>query len=149
MPNVNDIYASPWLRATDLRGQIVPVQISKANAEQVRQRDGTTVTKIVLAFVGKQKRLILNKTQALAIAAALGDQTEDWPGAHIQLREGRAHNGKPTIVVMVANPPAPQPAPAAAPEPRVEEGRNGDGPSDDPLAEREAETGQQAEKPDS
>ena len=132
-------------------------------ARPIRQRDGSTAPKIVLGFVGKQKRLILTKTQGLAISAALGDRTEGWPGAQLQLREGRVHNGKPTIIVIVSGALASSPTSATvpAPEPEVQgapkderpgEGRgdsSGSGRDDgrrnpdfsrDPLAEWEEET---------
>ena len=67
--------------------------------------------KAIIAFERAHKRLILNKTQAQAIAAILRSETfADWSGQKIQLSAGRAPNGKDTVVVSQA------PAPHAPPE---------------------------------
>ena len=111
MPKVSQIYASPWLRAADLLGSTVTVTVARVSAEEVRQRDNTTSPRIIPDFASKQKRLILNKTQARSLAAALGDEAADWRGARITLRPGTAHNGLPTIIAGLANGADPAPAP--------------------------------------
>ena len=127
MPKVSCTYASPWLNAVDLQGRTVTVTIAGAVEEEIRQRDNTTLPRIVLAFIGKKKRMILNKTQATALAGALGDEAADWRGARITLRPGTAHNGLPTLIVGLAN----GADPASAPEPTETEDAD-----PDPLAER-------------
>ena len=114
MPKVSRTYASPWLNAADLQGRTVTVTVAGAVEEEIRQRDNTTLPRIVLAFIGKQKRMILNKTQATALAGALGDEAADWRGAKITLSTGRARNGLPTIIVGLANGTEPAPAPEPA-----------------------------------
>ena len=44
-------------------------------------------TKPVLYFEEKEKGLVLNKTNANTIAAAYGEETDDWVGAEIVLYE--------------------------------------------------------------
>lgn len=98
--SVADIYPSPWLRADDLRGHSARVQVSEAMVEELRQRDGSKETKIVLSFMGKQKKLALNKTQAMAMVKITGSEYyEDWPGAVIMLSPAQAPNGQATIAI--------------------------------------------------
>lgn len=98
--SVSDLYPSPWLKAEDLRGHSARVQISEAAVEEVRQRDGTSQAKIILSFMGKTKRLILNKTQAVAMVSITGSEYyDDWPGSVVMLSPARAPNGQNTIAI--------------------------------------------------
>ena len=100
---VSDLFPSKWLCADDLAGRAVVVQIAQVSLEEIRQRDGKNELKAVVAFERAHKPLILNKTQAQAIAAIVRSETfADWPGQRIQLSAGRAPNGKPTIAVSQA-----------------------------------------------
>lgn len=80
--------------------------------------------KVTVSFVERPKKLILNKTNARAIAHALGPETDDWRGAAVvmgveNVKVGR--NTVPSIRVKSATArngqrpqqPAVQPAPAA------------------------------------
>ena len=97
---VSELYPSPWLRADDLQGRTVTVTVGRVAIEDIRQRDGETQPRAVLAFAGKRKRLILNKTQCEAMASATGSERfDDWTGATVTLRPGTAPNGKPTVIV--------------------------------------------------
>lgn len=71
---------SDYLKASDLPRRKVPVTI--ALCELVEFDDGN---KLVLSFEGKDKRLVLNKTNAASIAAALGDDAHDWVGREIAI----------------------------------------------------------------
>ncbi len=94
-----DFYSSPWLSASDL-SRPVRVAISEWKIEEVRQRDGTKVRKVALAFAGKKKRLLLNFTQGKAGEAAWGEALEGWIGKQCILQPGRAENGKDTIMLV-------------------------------------------------
>jgi hypothetical protein len=50
-------------------------------------RDVGDDTKPVAYFEGKDKGLVLNKTNSNTISAAYGDETDDWVGAEIVLYE--------------------------------------------------------------
>lgn len=85
--NVTDVYGanSQWLKAEDLKGSKPVVEI-----ETVTVRDNTyngeTKKQIVLSFLGKEKQLGLNRTNAIRIAQLIG--TEDfkaWAGYRIRL----------------------------------------------------------------
>lgn len=78
-----DIFAalpSKFLKASDLQGREAPVQIREVKLENIRGNKTP-----VLYFERKTKGLILNKTNAAAIAAIYGAETDDWPGKSLIL----------------------------------------------------------------
>jgi hypothetical protein len=81
--NINAAFPSTYIMASDLNGQTVTVTIREVKIEQIgRERD----SKPVLYFVGKEKGLVLNKTNARKIAGIVGDaDTENWTGAKIAI----------------------------------------------------------------
>ena len=96
---VSEAFPSEWLRATDLPKPYT-VKIAGVTFEELRTPDGKTRMAAVVAFEGAHKRLVLNVTQARAIAAVVGSEAfDDWPGHAVVLSAGRAPNGKDTIVV--------------------------------------------------
>ena len=97
---VSDVYPSPWLRPEDLAGAARRVQVEEVTVESFRQPNGASQEKIVVAFVGKKKRLICNVTQARALAEVSGsDEIDRWRGLVVVLTPARASNGKATIAV--------------------------------------------------
>lgn len=70
---ISDEFPSAYLKASDLGGR--EVRLTMANVE--REKIGTD-TKPILYFKGKEKGLVLNKTNAYAIGDAYGEDTEDW-----------------------------------------------------------------------
>lgn len=93
-------YQSPWLTCADLAGRPRRLTIADWTVENVRQRDGTEVRKVAVAFAGARKRLLLNHTQARVIDSALGD-LENWPGKLIILQPARTAGGQQTIEITV------------------------------------------------
>jgi len=108
--NIRNQFPSPWVSADDLGDKKFELVIAGVTLEEVHDRQtNKKVQKVVVAFVGAKKRLILNKTNGLAFANICGsDETDDWKGKKVSLRAGKAHNGKQTIVVEPAavQPPA-------------------------------------------
>lgn len=72
-------FPSKYLRAADLQGRDVTVTIERVEMADIGDGD----EKPVIYFRGKEKGLVLNKTNAGSISDALGDETEDWTGAAI------------------------------------------------------------------
>lgn len=70
---MNDIYPSKYLKADDLQGREVRVTMSNVELEKIGDDN-----KPVLYFKGKDKGVVLNKTNASTISIAYGDDTEDW-----------------------------------------------------------------------
>ncbi len=99
--NLKQIFPSPWIDPDDLAGRRVEVVIAGAEIVEVHnRRTNEKEERLALRFERATKRMLLNKTQAFAIADITGSvETDTWAGHHIALRAGRAPNGKPTIVV--------------------------------------------------
>ena len=112
MDTVSEVYPSKWLRADDLQGRSVTVVISACSLEAVRQRDGSEQKRLVLSMKAKEKRFILNKTQARTMADLAGtEHFSEWPGAVVVLSPARAPNGQGTIAITA---PAREPADKSA-----------------------------------
>lgn len=54
---VSEIYQSAWLKAEDLQGAPRRVQIEAVNSQEFKNQDGSKERKLVVAFVGKQKKV--------------------------------------------------------------------------------------------
>lgn len=80
--NVNDAFPSKYLKAADLQGRQVTVNMTNVSYEKMGDD-----TKLVLFFDGKEKGLVLNKTNANNIAAIYGTDTDGWFGKPIVLVE--------------------------------------------------------------
>ena len=105
-----EAYQSKWLKAADLQGRAHRLKIQRATAEDVRGEDGSTERKIVIDFVNRKKRLILNRTQAGALTEIAGtDEFSKWVGLTAILEPGRTRNHQDTIQITAL--------PAAASEP--------------------------------
>lgn len=99
-------YTSPWLKASDLQGRAATVTIETATVEEIRQQTGQKEARIVVAFAGKSKRLICNKTQALTLAdLAKTEVFENWRGLVVTLEPATTRSGQDTINIRRA--PAP------------------------------------------
>ena len=116
---LDDMYPSKWLRSSDLQGRAVTVTIASVDMEVLKDDHGRDEHKPAISFQGREKRMILNKTNAQMLASALGDDTDGWIGKPITLFVMKVQ-GPSGIVdglrVRVDNPPAirrtaPQPAP--------------------------------------
>jgi hypothetical protein len=78
--NINEAFPSNYLKAADLQGRTITVKISHVTSEKLGDDN-----KLILYFDGKQKGMVLNKTNANNLAFAFGPETDDWQGAEAQL----------------------------------------------------------------
>lgn len=78
--NINSIFPSKYFRAQDLEGKSLTVTI--IDFEVAELEDGR---KPILSFENQPQRLILNKSNATAIANAFGQETNSWIGRQIQI----------------------------------------------------------------
>jgi hypothetical protein len=119
---IGEVFPSKYLKAADLQGRNVTVEIKHVELEEV---GSDRETRPVIYFVGKDKGLVLNKTNADVIGAIAGDETDDWVGVKIVLFETMASfQGKPMPAIRcklapqkpggtrLATPPKPEPPPA-------------------------------------
>lgn len=81
---ISESFESKYLRASDLQGRRVTVSISHVTVENVGTEDKPE-NKPVVFFVGKEKGLVLNKTNAGQISAMYGDETDGWVEKNIEL----------------------------------------------------------------
>ena len=73
--NINEQFPSKYLKASDLKGREATVTIARIEMEALAQGERP---KPVLYFVGKEKGVVMNKTNAMNLAAGYGPETEDW-----------------------------------------------------------------------
>lgn len=78
--NINAAFPSDYLKAADLAGQRVTVTMSHVKMAKMGEDN-----RPVLYFQGKDKGLVLNKTNMNSIASAYGYETDDWAGQRIEM----------------------------------------------------------------
>ena len=82
--NINQAFPSKYLKAADLNGRTYKMSISHVALESIGS-DQNQETKPILYLRGAQKGIVLNKTNAEALAIVLGDETDGWPGHAIEI----------------------------------------------------------------
>lgn len=114
---IGSAFPSTFLKAADLQGRRVTVQIDRVTIEDL----GDGEKKPVLHFIGKDRGLVLNKTNAARIEEFTGtDETDEWHGASIVLFVDRVDfQGKRVDAIRVDR--APQAAPKPKPTPVVDD----------------------------
>jgi arabinogalactan endo-1,4-beta-galactosidase len=101
MANINEAFPSNYIKASDLKGRQVTVKMDRAEYENIGQD-----RKLILYFVGKDKGMVLNKTNANNIAMAYGEETDDWRDQEITLFEAMVdYQGKTVPAIRVKVPP--------------------------------------------
>ena len=85
--NINEVYTSggTFLRADDLQGNTIKLRIVDVGSHVFNAGQPDEKVQVVLSFDGKDKKLGLNVTNAKALAAQLGPETDDWTGKEIKL----------------------------------------------------------------
>ena len=99
--DVRQLYPARWITCDDLGERKFKLTISAVGLEEVHDpHTHAKVEKLIVAFRDRKKRLVLNRTQTLALAHLCGSyETEQWIGREVVLRAGLAPNRKPTIVI--------------------------------------------------
>ena len=107
--NANDAFPSTYLKANDLKGQRVPVVIESASMEDLGF-DGNTTEKLVVHFQGKERGLVLNRTNCNSIIEiAKTADTDEWPGVRIVLYQDKTDfQGRRVDCIRIDAPPAAQ-----------------------------------------
>lgn len=120
MANINDAFPSNYLKASDLKGAQPVVAIDRVEFEPVgRQRE----MKPILYLVGKEKGIVLNKTNASHIANLAGTpETDEWHGIRVKLYATHVEFQGETVeaIRIKAAPPQAQARPQPAAPPPVE-----------------------------
>lgn len=106
---VSQSYGSNFLKASDLSSPLV-LTIERVTIETLQ--DGER-PKLVIAFIGQSKRLVLNATNANAIAAWYGDDATSWTGHSIQLYPDTTFfSGRHVACIRVRRPQQPPHSPS-------------------------------------
>ena len=101
MTTFDDIYGSKYLSVPDLKGGTLRVKIGKVEVADLREKDGTTRKKLILFFNGQDKAMVLNKTNASALADAFGKNKDDWVGQRLEIYSEMTGLGKPGLRIRV------------------------------------------------
>lgn len=116
--NIGQAFPSNYLKADDLNGKAVTLTIEEVGIEGIgKDKD----QKLVIAFVGKQKKFVCNKTNAKTISKLHGEETDEWVGKRITIRPAEVEfQGEMVLSIRVSlqapvegsvKTPAPQPPP--------------------------------------
>ena len=84
MAKRDDLFPSKYLKAADLKGRPLVVEIAEAPTEVFKAGDRND-RKTVLHFHGRVKPLPLNMTNWDAVADIAGDGTDHWPATKIDV----------------------------------------------------------------
>jgi len=85
--HVDLMFPSRYLRAADFEGKAVTLTISEVVRDKVQMATGQKAEKYIIRFRETDKELILNKTNAKAVAKVLEEpKAINWPGERITLK---------------------------------------------------------------
>lgn len=86
MPKVNEMFPSKYLKGIDLNDQFWTLTIARVELVEVFIPPATRDHKWAIYFKGAHKGMILNKTNAEAMAEIFrSDDTDDWLGKRITI----------------------------------------------------------------
>ena len=126
---INEAFPSKFLKAADLQGRHVRLQIHKVQLEDI----GDDAAKPVLYFQNKQKGLVLNRTNAQTITDAYGDDTDHWTGCEVELFSTKVLFQSRMVDAIRLNIPPQQRAPAPTPPTQAPAGGGKDFDDDIPF----------------
>jgi hypothetical protein len=122
MPHYKSLFdEKDFLFAFDLDGRDVTVTIERCTGGEITGENGRKSKKPMLSFVGKRKKLALNKTNGATIAALYGVRTEAWAGKSITLYPTTTTFGKDTVECVRIRPVVPKERPAGKGKPAPQE----------------------------
>jgi hypothetical protein len=110
----DDLYGSKYLSVADLKDDEPRLEIGKVEVAELREKNGTTKRKYVVWFVGVEKGLVINNTNARKLADAYGKQPSRWISQIVQLYSEETAYGKGVRVRPLRKPP-----PIPAPDPNL------------------------------
>src|SRR5688572_22527822 len=99
MASVADIY-DLWLKAHHLPpGKPINVTIQKTEIRTIHPRPTEEKKALVLSFVGKSRKLILNDGNANKMSDIGGEDWTAWTGLVIQIKRASYTKDKETIII--------------------------------------------------
>ena len=109
MPNINDMFPSKYLKASDVGDTDLALTIVAVDEETIGQGSDADI-KSVVYFSETPKGMVLNKTNAKAIASLYGDESDDWAGTQIRLYATEVDFKGEQMLALRVRLRAPQPA---------------------------------------
>jgi hypothetical protein len=106
MTTRDEAFPSKYLKAADLKGRSVILEIAAAPEETLTGFDGQSQVKSVLYFSGTKKKLPLNRTNWNAVADVTGEEDSDrWAGHRVELYPATTEmNGKTLPCIRIRTP---------------------------------------------
>jgi len=102
---ISQSFPSKWIKADDLDGKEFTLKIREVKIEDVGG-PGNEEDKPILYFDGRQKGVVLNKTNAGAISSKYGDDTDGWIGKPVVIYPDQTmFQGKMVACVRLRVPP--------------------------------------------
>jgi hypothetical protein len=133
MAKRNEIFPSKYLKASDLAGKPLVVEVEQAPTETLGSGSDTE-KKTVLHFRNGVKPQPLNMTNWDAVAAIAGDDTKDWPGHRLELYPTTTElKGKVVDCIRIRAPQQKERNPKGPEVPPKNEDRNDDMDDDIPF----------------
>lgn len=114
---VSEAFPSNYIKAGDLQGGSPRVVINHVKLEDIGDD-----RKPVVYFKGKEKGLVLNKTNANNIATLFGDDMDDWSGKEIVLFPAMVDFQGRTVEAIRVRGVQAKDRPAAKPDPNITTG---------------------------
>lgn len=100
--NANDAFPGKFLKAADLQGRRVRVEISNVEIGKVGEN-----RKIIITFRGKERQMVCNKTNMNTLVQLTGSsETDDWIGWVVTLYAGHTtYQGQTVSALRISDDP--------------------------------------------
>ena len=134
---ISEEFPSKWIKAADLQDRNVMVVMANVEKEEIGKE-----MKLVLYFKGKERGLVLNKTNSNTIVDAYGDDTEDWFGKEIVLFPIMTDFQGKSVEAVRVRAPMPKDRPQQRREDPISTGANGGAGNEYRQASNQGNTGQ-------
>jgi len=108
--DINNSFPSNYYKAADLQNKTVKLTIRTV----IEEKMGSDI-RPVLYFQGKDKGMVLNKTNAMTIAQMFGPETDNWNGGTIEVFPAFVDYQGKQVQGLRVRMPVQQQAPAARP----------------------------------
>ncbi len=91
------MFPSDFVKADDLNGKDVTKTIKAVTMDELTMAGGRKETRPVVRFSDAEKKLVLNKTNAITISKMYGKETDDWVGKQVTMYPTETQFGSETV----------------------------------------------------